>query len=180
MEQPLPRRAFLKNAGRGVSLVAIGGAMGALGVRAVRAGQVWQIDPLKCTQCGQCATYCVLDVSAVKCVHEYELCGYCRLCFGYFSRLRVEDDTGAESQLCPTGAITRTRVEDEYHQYDIDESLCNACGKCVKLCGEDGNGSLILQVRHDRCLNCNECNIAAHCPADAFVRIPASQAYLRK
>jgi electron transport complex protein RnfB len=50
----------------------------------------------------------------------------------------------------------------------------------VKGCQAFGNGSLYLQVRHDRCLNCNECSIAARCPADAFVRIPAGKPYIIK
>ena len=43
-----------------------------------------------------------------------------------------------------------------------------------------GNGSLFLQVRHDRCLNCNECAIGRACPAQAFRRVPAEQPYLLK
>ena len=35
-------------------------------------------------------------------------------------------------------------------------------------------------VRHDRCVNCNECAIAQVCPADAFVRLPASDPYILK
>jgi electron transport complex protein RnfB len=35
-------------------------------------------------------------------------------------------------------------------------------------------------VRHDRCLNCNECAIARVCPADAFRRVPVDQPYLDK
>lgn len=177
---PMARREFLRRVGRGASLAAIGGAVGVLGSRAVRAGTVWQIDPHKCTQCGQCATHCILSVSAVKCVHQYEMCGYCELCTGFFTPEPIELDTGAENQLCPTGAIVRSFVEDPYHQYDIDENLCSGCGKCVKGCLQFGNGSLYLQVRHDRCLNCNECNIAAHCPSDAFVRAPASAQYVGK
>ena len=45
-------------------------------------------------------------------------------------------------------------------EYIIDEELCIGCAKCVKGCAAFGNGSLHLQVRHDRCLNCNECTIA--------------------
>jgi Na+-translocating ferredoxin:NAD+ oxidoreductase subunit B len=45
---------------------------------------VWQLDPRKCIQCGRCETECVLQPSAVKCVHGYAMCGYCKLCFGYF------------------------------------------------------------------------------------------------
>ena len=42
------------------------------------------------------------------------------------------------------------------------------------------NGSLYLQVRHDRCQNCNECSIAIACPTQAFVRLPASSPNLLK
>jgi len=177
---PMARREFLRRIGRGAGLVAVGGTVGVLGSRTVRAGTVWQIDPTKCIQCGQCATNCVLDVSAVKCVHEYAMCGYCELCTGFFIPEPTELDTGAENQLCPTGAIKRAFVEDPYHQYDIDEDLCTGCGKCVAGCAKFGNASLYLQVRHDRCLNCNQCSIAARCPAGAFVRVPASRPYIRK
>ncbi len=86
----------------------------------------------------------------------------------------------AENQLCPTGAIERRFVEDPYYQYSIDEPLCIGCGKCVEGCEAFGNGSLFLQIRHDRCVNCNQCSIAAACPSDAFVRVPASKPYLLK
>jgi electron transport complex protein RnfB len=122
----------------------------------------------------------VLNPSAVKCVHAYDVCGYCDLCGGYFHPDAPELDTGAENQLCPVGAIKRTYVEDPFYQYTIDESLCIGCGKCVKGCAAFGNGSLFLQVRHDRCLNCNECSIARACPADAFRRVPAGSPYLLK
>jgi Na+-translocating ferredoxin:NAD+ oxidoreductase subunit B len=141
---------------------------------------VWQLDPNKCVQCGQCATTCVLNPSAVKCVHAYAMCGYCKLCFGYFQPGADALTSDAENQLCPSGAIQRTFVEDPYHEYTIDEALCIGCGKCVKGCGSFGNGSLFLQVRHDRCVNCNECSIARSCPADAFRRVPANQPYLLK
>ena len=71
---------------------------------------------------------------------------------------------GAENQLCPTAAIKRTYVEDPYYQYTIDEQLCIGCAKCVEGCNRFGNGSLFLQIRHDRCLNCNECAICPHLP----------------
>jgi len=51
----------------------------------------------------------------------------------------------------PDGAIKRAYVEDPYFEYTIDERLCIGCGKCVKGCNAFGNGSLQLQVRHDRC-----------------------------
>jgi electron transport complex protein RnfB len=141
---------------------------------------VWQIDPYKCIACGNCATYCVLEESAVKCVHAHEICGYCEVCFGFFEPEPFGFTEGAENQLCPTGAILRKYVEDPYYEYTIDESLCNGCGKCVKGCNAFGNGSLSLQVRHDRCVNCNECAIAAACPSGAFQRVPADHPYILK
>jgi electron transport complex protein RnfB len=148
--------------------------------RVALATSVWQIDPAQCTQCGQCATKCVLNPSAVKCVHTFAMCGYCKLCFGYFQPGANALTADAENQLCPTGAINRAFFEDPYYEYTIDEALCIGCGKCVKGCGAFGNGSLFLQVRHDRCVNCNECAIARACPADAFRRVPAAQPYLLK
>lgn len=143
-------------------------------------GMLWQIDPDKCVQCGRCATHCVLSPSAVKCVHQYASCGYCEFCSGYYHGKYLELNTAAENQRCPVGAIKRTFVEDPYFEYKIDEDLCMGCGKCVKGCADFGNGSLFLQVRHDRCLNCNQCSIAAHCPAAAFVRVPSDQPYIFK
>jgi len=174
----IPRREFFRAGLRGVALAAIAGGGGYLVTRRIAARQVWQLDPEKCTQCGKCATNCVLKPSAVKCVHAFAMCGYCELCTGYFEPEPNELTTAAENQLCPVAAIRRTYVEDPYFEYEIDEALCIGCGKCVEGCRAFGNGSLFLQVRHDRCLNCNECAIAAACPADAFRRVPAERAYL--
>ena len=131
-------------------------------------------------QCGKCRVNCVLEPTAVKCVHAFALCGYCNLCTGYYHPEILAKDTAAENQLCPTGAIRRRFVEDPHFEYTIDEGLCVGCGKCVKGCTAFGNGSLFLQVRHDRCVNCNQCSIASACPAQAFVRVPASKPYLIK
>ena len=174
------RREFLRKGVMGASLLGAGGVGGLLAERAAGDVTVWQTDPDKCIQCGNCATRCVLNPSAVKCVHAFAMCGYCDLCTGYFDPQPNALNTGAENQLCPTGAITRAFVEDPYYEYRIDESLCIGCGKCVEGCNAFGNGSLFLQVRHDRCRGCNECSIAAACPADAFRRVPASQPYLLK
>lgn len=141
---------------------------------------VWQLDPAKCIQCGKCATNCVLQQSAVKCVHRYEMCGYCKLCFGFFLPGAASLTSAAENQVCPTAAIRRKFIEDPYFEYSIDEPLCIGCGRCVKGCGAFGNGSLVLQVRHDRCVNCNDCMIARNCPAGAFRRVPADDPYLFK
>ena len=141
---------------------------------------VWQIDPDVCVQCGNCETECVLTPSAVKSVHAYDVCGYCDLCSGYLRQGARARDTSAESRLCPTDAIRRTFIEDPYYEYTIDEDLCIACGRCVKGCSAFGNGSLFLQIRHDRCVNCNACSIARNCPSGAVVRVRADRPYLLK
>lgn len=172
------RREFLKSSLHTTAGLVIGGIAG-LTLSKVGSGDlVWQIDPQKCVQCEKCSVNCVLAVSAVKCVHSYSMCGYCDLCSGYLEPGAKSRDTGAESQLCPTGAIKRTFIEAPYFEYVIDEKLCFGCGKCVKGCGAFGNGSLYLQVRHDRCVNCNECAIARACPAQAFQRVPAETPYI--
>ena len=143
-------------------------------------GTVWQIDPQKCAQCGRCATECVLNPSAVKCVHAFKVCGYCRLCGGYFHMDVKSLTTAAEAQLCPTRALTRRFVEKPFYEYTIDEQACIGCGQCVKGCASFGNGSLYLQIRHDVCANCNDCAIARGCPVQAIRRVPRDQPYLLK
>lgn len=183
MNEPskLDRRRFVGITLRVAGAAGIGGLAAALAVKRGQSGElVWQLDPHKCVACGNCATYCVLDESAVKCVHSFPMCGYCDLCTGYFQPSPIELKTGAENQLCPTGAIRRQYIEDPYFEYTIDKPLCIGCGKCVKGCNAFGNGSLYLQVQHDRCKNCNECAIAAACPSEAFSRVPADDPYLLK
>lgn len=178
----LTRRELLGKAAFAAGLAGLG-ATGSYLLSQTNVGgedTVWQLDPDKCIQCGKCATNCVLTPSAVKCVHAYAVCGYCRICFGYFDPKATNFHSGAENQLCPAGAIKRTFIEDPYYEYTIDEKLCIGCGKCVEACAQSGNGALFLQVRHDRCVNCNECAIAAVCPSGAFRRVPASRKYLLK
>ena len=176
----LTRRRFLRDGLWGASLACIGGVAGYAAKKASATNTVWQIDPYTCIACGNCATYCVLEESAVKCVHAFPICGYCKICFGFFQAEPHEITEGAENQLCPTGALQRKFIEDPYYEYTIDEELCNGCGKCVKGCNAFGNGSLFLQVRHDRCINCNQCAIATACPSGAFKRVPADHPYLFK
>ena len=176
----ISRREFFNTSTRGGCLLGAGILLGGFAKESQGKKYVWQIDPYKCIACGNCATYCVLEESAVKCVHAYAMCGYCDLCTGYFEPEPKSLDTGAENQLCPTGAIKRSFVEDPYYEYTIDEKLCIGCGKCVKGCNAFGNGSLFLQVRHDRCVNCNECSIAASCPSGAFRRVPLEEPYIIK
>lgn len=180
--EKIDRRGFV---GDGIRVMGAIGLTGLAGALAARTGDnenlVWQLDPDECMGCTNCQTYCVLDVSAVKAVQCFPLCGYCDVCPGYFDT--NERTTAAENQLCPTGALVREfKMEQSGNQrrfeYRIDdESLCIGCGKCVKGCAEM-NGSLYLQVRHDRCLNCNECAIAVACPTEAFRRVPADLAVL--
>ena len=177
---PVSRRQFFRNGARVAAMTGLGALTGVLATRSTAAGWVWQIDPAKCLRCGNCATHCVLEQSAVKCVQAYAQCGYCQLCTGFFAPEPNELTTAAENQLCPTSAIQRTFVEDPYYQYSIDENLCIGCGKCVEGCLRFGNGSFFLQIRHDRCLHCNECAIARVCPGEAFRRVPAQSPYLLK
>jgi electron transport complex protein RnfB len=178
-KKKISRREFFGRSiwsGMFAGIGALGGYLGFKGA----GDTVWQIDPAKCTQCGNCATFCVLEESAVKCVHAYAMCGYCDLCTGYLDPLAKDINTGAENELCPTGAIKRSFIQDPYYEYSIDEELCNGCAKCVKGCTAFGNGSLFMQVRHDRCVNCNECAIAVACPSEAYVRLDAKNPYLLK
>jgi len=179
-EPSVTRRTFLRNGARIAAMTGLGTLAGVVATRSRAEGWVWQIDPNKCLRCGNCASNCVLEQSAVKCVHAFALCGYCNLCTAYFEPEPNSLTTAAENQLCPTGAIKRTFVEDPYYEYTIDEKLCIGCAKCVEGCNRFGNGSLFLQIRHDRCVHCNECSIARTCAGDAFRRVPAKHPYLLK
>lgn len=179
-KEKINRRDFFSKSTRWILTSLLGGLLGVVFLRSRSKNYVWQIDPEKCVQCGQCATSCVLQQSAVKCVHEYSICGYCNLCFGYFQPGAKKLTEAAENQVCPTGAINRKFIEDPFFEYSIDEPLCIGCSKCVKGCNLFGNGSFYLQVRHDRCLNCNECSIARVCAGRAYKRVPAKKPYFRK
>ena len=176
----MERRRFIRSGMQMALAVSLGGVAGISLLKSTSKNLVWQIDPFKCVQCGRCADECVMTPSAVKCVHAYDLCGYCDLCGGYLRPDPNARSTAAENQLCPTAAIKRKYIEDPYFEYVIDEDLCIGCSKCVAGCTSFGNGSLHLQIRHDRCKNCNECAIARVCPADAFQRVPADNPYLIK
>ena len=180
----IDRRSFLGDGLRISGVMALVGTGGfVIGRRSEADELVWQLDSDKCIQCGNCATYCVLDISAVKCVNCFDMCGYCDICTGYFEMNYTSLDTGAENQMCPTGAIVREFVEERsgqrFYEYTIDEPLCIGCGKCVEGCALM-NGSLYMQVQHDLCLDCNECAIAIACPTQAFYRVPAAQAEILK
>lgn len=171
------RRQFLRETARTAAMTGLGVLLGGMAWKTGASHTVWQIDPYKCTWCGLCATSCVLQPSAVKCVQMFPMCGYCKLCTGYFEPEPNALNTAAENQLCPTGAIRRRALEDPYFEYSIEEALCIGCAKCVKGCTLFGNGSFHLQIRHDRCVNCNECSIAVVCPAQAISRVSAETPY---
>jgi electron transport complex protein RnfB len=173
------RREFIAEGVRTGGLVVASGVLGGLASRG-SANTVWQIDPAKCLHCDRCARECVLTPSAVKCVHAYAICGYCKLCFGLFRDKRTGNMISAENNRCPTDAIKRTFIEDPYYEMYIDEQACIGCALCVKGCNAFGNGSMHLQIRHDRCVNCNQCAIANVCPAEAISRVPADHPYRLK
>nr|NQU94227.1 ferredoxin [Bacteroidota bacterium] len=174
------RREFLNNGIRYSLALGMGGLGAILAVRSKGDELVWQLDASKCVQCGRCATDCVVTPSAVKCIHVYDMCGYCDLCGGYFRPDTKNLTTAAENQLCPTQAIERKFIEEPFFEYHIIKDLCIGCGKCVEGCGAFGNGSLQLQVDHSICVNCNYCSISRVCPSEAFSRVPASKPYLFK
>lgn len=176
----LNRREFLKTGLRATAFVSLASITGLAVSKSMSDDLVWQIDPYKCVQCGRCASHCVLNLSAVKCMHVNKMCGYCDLCGGYFKPQVKHLNTGAENQLCHTKALKRKFIEEPYYLYEIEEDLCNGCGKCVEGCGAFGNGSLHLQINHNICTNCNQCAIAKVCPADAIIQIPAKKGYLLK
>lgn len=177
-EKTVDRRGFLKAIARALGALGLGVGVGAVAAKGESEPLVWQIDPEKCIACGNCATACVLTPSAARVVHDVEICGFCDFCFGYFAEVRPGDEEMAENLRCPTDAIIRSFVEEPYYEYLIDEPKCIGCAICVEGCRQYGNGSLVMQVRHSLCVDCNECAIAAQCPADAFVRVPAGEPYL--
>jgi electron transport complex protein RnfB len=182
MSETTTRRQFIDRSVRIIGFAGIGGAAGLL-IRRASGDPVYQVDPSKCTACDLCRTSCVLSLSAVKAVNDFEKCGYCMLCPAYYDVASQPDEKGIPTgKVCPQDALKRRVVgkvdEDDpnnnYYEYVIDEIQCDGCGKCVKACMPPaGNGSLRLEIRYTRCVECNECAIQIVCPEGAIVRVPA-------
>jgi electron transport complex protein RnfB len=180
MSEISTRRQFIDRTCRVLGFVGLGSAAGVLARRA-GADTVYQVDPQRCTTCDLCRTACVLSLSAVKAVNDFDRCGYCMLCPAYYDVASVPDARGIPlGKVCPRDALKRKIVgtvdeedpNNNYYEYTIDEALCDGCGKCVKACMPPaGNGSLRLEIRYDRCLECNSCAIAVACPDLAILRL---------
>jgi H+/Na+-translocating ferredoxin:NAD+ oxidoreductase subunit B len=181
MNDRTTRRQFIDRSFRIIGLAGIAGGAGLLTKRA-SGNAVFQVDPSKCIACDLCRTSCVLSHSAVKAVNDFDKCGYCMLCPAYFDVTSQPDEKGIPAgKVCPQDALKRRVVgkvdEDDpnnnYYEYVIDEARCDGCGKCVKACKPPaGNGSLRLEIRYSRCLECNECAIQVACRDRAIVRVP--------
>ncbi len=180
MSERSTRRQFIDRSARVVGFAGIGAAAGLLARRA-SGNAVYQVDPLKCTACDLCRTSCVLSLSAVKAVNDFDKCGYCMLCPAYYDVTSAPDEKGIPAgKVCPQDALKRRVVgkvdpddpNNNYYEYVIDETRCDGCGKCVKACKPPaGNGSLRLEIRYARCVECNECAILIACPDRAIVRV---------
>jgi electron transport complex protein RnfB len=181
MSEKSSRREFIDRSFRIVGFVGIGGAAALLARRAA-SNTVFQVDPSRCIGCDLCRTSCVLSHSAVKAVNEFSKCGYCQLCPAYYDVTSQPDEKGLPTgKTCPQDALKRRvvgKIDEEdpnnnYYEYTIDESLCDGCGKCVKACKPPaGNGSLRLEIRYNRCFECDACAIQKVCPESAIVRVP--------
>ena len=182
MSEKSSRRQFFERSLRAIGFVGIGGAAIQLSRRSME-DTVFQVDPSRCIACDLCRTSCVLSFSAVKAVNDFTKCGYCMLCPAYYDVGSEPDGRGIPTgKVCPTDALKRRIVGREdpddpnnnYYEYTIDDLRCDGCGKCVLACRPPaGNGSLRLEIRYDRCLECNQCAIALVCAGSAIDRVPA-------
>lgn len=185
------RRAFMQKSGAAACAMAIGGVGITLGRRAC-SGDSWAIAPNQCINirlgdtgadkvCEACATSCVLPLSAVRAVNDFDKCGRCCICPAYYDVMSpIGPDGLPTKKLCPRDAITRSPIGDvdpydplnNFYEYTIDDETCNGCGRCVMACKDPaGLGSIRLEVKYDLCLRCNRCSIAETCPEDAYLRV---------
>ena len=193
MSDEYTRRKMLGHAARGAALLGLGGTAGVLSLKAHKS-YAWVIEAHKCINsklgalgveiCERCATDCVITLSAVRAVNRFSACGRCYVCPAYYKITSAVGPDGLPSEkVCPRDAIERKAIgwidpEDpanNFYEYVIDEKKCNGCGRCVMECKEPaGLSSITLEVRHNVCLDCNRCSIAAACPEEAFDRLPPS------
>jgi electron transport complex protein RnfB len=181
MNEKTNRRQFIDRSLRIIGFAGIGTAAAVLSLRTAKSS-VFQVDPSRCAACDLCRTSCVLSFTAVKAVNDFSKCGYCQLCPAYYDVTSQPDSMGLPTgKTCPQDALKRRIVGDvdeedpnnNYYEYNIDESICDGCGKCVKACKPPaGNGSLHLQIRYNRCDECDSCAIAVVCPENAIKRVP--------
>ena len=125
-----------------------------------------------------------IALSAVRAVNNFSACGRCYICPAYYKITSAVGPDGLPSEkVCPRDAIERTPIgwidpddpANNFYEYTIDETKCNGCGLCVMECKEPaGLSSIVLEVRHNVCLDCNRCSIASVCPEDAYDRRPPS------
>jgi electron transport complex protein RnfB len=182
MSEKSSRREFFDRSLRIVGIAGLGGSAIMLARRAA-SNTVFQVDPSLCVACDLCRTSCVLSHSAVKAVNDFPKCGYCQLCPAYYDVTSQPDDKGLPTgMVCPRDALKRRivgNVDEEdpnnnYYEYVVDEALCDGCGKCVKACKPPaGNGALRLEVRYNKCVECDACAIQKACPESAIIRIPS-------
>lgn len=181
--EELNRRKFIINAGR----VVFGLAIGSLVYRVTgsflhdeEAGPVtrhaWQINTDKCTACGQCKDLCVRTPSAVKAVNDQKKCSFCVVCYGHISDKNIPSDKimSEGKRVCPQDAVIRKEYaggKDGYYIYEIDDDKCDGCCKCAEACIKKGTKSMFMIIRPDLCINCNDCNIATHCPDKAVDKV---------
>jgi Na+-translocating ferredoxin:NAD+ oxidoreductase subunit B len=180
MSEKSSRRQFIDRSLRIAGLAGIGGTAALLARRAT-SNAVFQVDPSKCAACDLCRTSCVLSHSAVKAANIFDKCGYCQLCPAYYDVASQPDEMGLPTgRTCPRDALKRQIVgkvdkedpNNNYYEYTVDEALCDGCGKCVKACKPPaGNGALHLEIRFNRCLECDACAIQVVCPENAIVRV---------
>jgi electron transport complex protein RnfB len=195
MNIKVSRRTTLKGLSRAAALFGMTGAAAFL-VRKAQGQVVWQVDTARCINsrlgevgvkvCDLCLKECVVTQSAVRAVNEFSKCGRCNICPSYFNVKSAVGPNGLPSEkLCPRDAITRKPIGEidpadpanNFYEYIIDEKKCDGCGKCVMACKEPaGLGSIRLLVRHDLCVDCNNCAISLACPKDALQQLPVSQA----
>ena len=183
---------------RGAAVAGMGVTAGYL-VQKAEGQIVWQIDPGKCINsklgeggkaCDLCLKQCVVTQSAVRAVNEFSKCGRCYLCPAYFSVTSAVNRDGLPSEkLCPRDAIVRKPIGEadpkdpanNFYEYVIDETKCDGCGKCAMACKEPaGLGSIQLRVRHDLCIDCNNCSISIACPKDAVKQLTVTKAVFER